>query len=571
VRARPYQEAALEAFRASKEKAGILALATGLGKSFCAARLPGVLDARRTLVLAHREELLGQLREAFARANPAASIGLERAESWALGTEDVIVASTPTLVASGGRRLERLRPDLFDLVILDEAHHGMAPGSVALWQRLGFMDEKKARVPDPPRRLVGLTATPGRTDGESLRDLFGEITFSYSLPDAIRGGWLVPIEAFTVVTDTSLTGVQTRQGEFVSSQLEAAVDTTARNGAVYDAWDRHARGLSTLVFGVTVKHATSLAACFVANGVDARVVHGQLSGEERRAAFSWFKSTPGAVLCNCQLVDEGTDLPGIEAVVMAAPTRSAIRFGQRIGRGTRLAAGAHDIAESVALGKSRCIVLDVTDSMEDAGRRAFGIADLFNLPKRKVLTGKNVLVELAEQEAEAVAEQQALEQERIKTASRSVDLFAAASLAAERLPRWARFSWIAIGDALYLSLPERARLRILEDALGGWRCERWDAVTKAWARLNPQPTSGEHAFLKTLEAAERWVEVNLGDRSRLLLRDAGWRGRAPSEKQLGLARRVGLEVPETATSGELSQMLDAYFAAGGRMPRRKSA
>jgi superfamily II DNA or RNA helicase len=561
---RPYQVAALDAFRASTLPRGLLCLATGLGKTYVAAQLPDVLRARRVLVLAHREELVQQLARDF---EIAGSVGIEKAERFALGTERVIVASTATLVVSP-QRLERLQPDSFDLVIRDEAHHALADSEMKLWRRLGFVDGAGAKTPTPRARLVGLTATPGRSDGEALRDLFDGIVFSMSLPDGIRAGYLVPIRAFTVETTAVLDDVGVRGGEYVLGALADAVDTDARNATVFDACERHAAGLRTLAFGVTVKHAANMAAFFRERGRQAHVVHGEMGADERRQAFAWFASTPGAVLTNCQLVDEGTDLPGIECVVMAAPTRSAIRYAQRVGRGTRVAAGAHDIKASIAAGKSECVVLDVTDSTENVARRAFNIADLFGLPKRKRrLVGEDVLEELDRQEEEERVrdeeERRQHEAQRVRTASRAFDLFAAASDAKEKLPSSSRMMWTFNAGVFSLGLPGKERVRVRDDALGGWWAEHYNGTT--WRQLNQTALVGEQAYQRCVLRVEAWVRDRLTERElAAVMRDARWRSDPPSEKQIEVARKCRIPVPEGTTRGDLSAAIDAFFARARR-------
>ncbi len=559
-RNRPYQDAALEAFRSSTMARGLLCLATGLGKTHVAAQLPRALGAARTLVLAHREELVQQLADAF--AGEGLTVGVEKAERQARGTENVIVASTATLAVSP-KRLERLQPDTFDLVIRDEAHHAMARTEMKLWERLGFIDEAGNKIEKPRARLVGLTATPGRSDGETLREVFDGIVFSMSLPDGIRAGFLVPIRAFTVATTAVLDDVAVRGGEYAVGDLEAAVNIDARNGAIFDACSRHAPTLRTLIFGVTVKHAKDIAAFFNERDRPARTVFGDMDADERREAFAWFASTPGAVLTNCQLVDEGTDVPGIECVVMGAPTKSAIRYAQRVGRGTRLAAGAHDIGESIARGKSECLVLDVTDSTVNTARRAFNINDLFNMPKRaKRLAGQNVLEELDRQaEEEQIEEEKAREAQRVATASRAFDLFGAAAAAKERLPASAKLAWTFSNDMFSLTLPGDRRARVHEDALGGWH---FDMFGKGeWTRVNRAPVIGPDALEKIVAFIERKARDCLTPRElSLVLRDAKWRSRSdpPTDKQLDAARRMRIPVPDGISRAELSDAISARVA-----------
>lgn len=190
---RPYQDEAIAALARSPHRRSLLCLATGLGKTRVAAQLPRALGARRVLVLAHRFELIEQLSSAFIAEGNV--VGIERAEQHARGDERVIVASTATLSASP-ERLERLLERApFDLVIRDEAHHALADSEMRLWTRLGFLDDGGAKTASTHARLIGLTATPGRGDGATLRKLFDGIDYEMGIEAGTRAGWLVPIRA----------------------------------------------------------------------------------------------------------------------------------------------------------------------------------------------------------------------------------------------------------------------------------------------------------------------------------------------------------------------------------------
>lgn len=547
----------------------LLCLATGTGKTFVAAQLPDALDAKRVLVLAHRDELVRQLAADF---SVAGGVGIEKAEEKAHGTERVIVASTATLAVSP-HRLEQLDPDTFDLVIRDEAHHAMSASEVRLWQRLGFLDGHGKKTPTPRARLVGLTATPGRSDGEVLRDLFDGIAYSLSLPDAIRDGWLVPIRAYSIETKTVLDSVTTRGGEYVADDLANTIDVDDRNAAIFDACQRHAPTSRTLIFGVTIKHAASMASFFSARGRPALSVDGTMEMPERRRILKWFAETPSAVLTNCQLIDEGTDVPGIECVANAAPTKSAIRYAQRIGRGTRLARGAHNIQESIALGKSEMILLDITDATGTTSKRAFSVHDLFEMPKRKPLHGA-LAHKVAEQQAAEEKEEETIREARAaETRSTLVALFGAAEQAKTILPPNAAFRWVAAdgigGLQLHLRLPDTSRLRCFEDAVGGWHVEHLDPKVAGamWRRIMPV-AAGAGAAHRAILGAEAFVRGRLPASETWLMMDGKkWQKGKASDKQVALAKKLGIPVPPGTTKGELAAAIDAHFA--GRAARRK--
>jgi superfamily II DNA or RNA helicase len=395
---KPYQDLALQAVANRTVQRGIIAIPTGTGKGYIAGELSKPLQSDRILYLAHRDLLTDQLVTHAERVIGWGNVGLEQANSKAYDHHRAVVASVPTLTAYGCRRLHKFKPERFDAVVCDEFHHGTSNTYLEIWQYFGFLDSKNHKTPNPRIPLIGLTATPSRGDNVGLSNVCDEILYQMSLFEAIRDGWLVPVHAYTVKTGASLDNVKTRMGDFVEHDLADAVDTEQRNAVVFDACQKNAKGLKTLIFCVNVKHSADMAAAFTARGVSAKYIAGCMGDMEKDSILKWFGNTPGAVLTNCQLITEGVDIPSVECVVMAKPTKSKTLYAQCLGRGTRLAKGAWDITESVRLGKDKCILLDITDSIREAGRRAVNVGDIFGLPlPNKELKGVDLNKELTTQ------------------------------------------------------------------------------------------------------------------------------------------------------------------------------
>jgi ATP-dependent helicase IRC3 len=292
-----------------------------------------------------------------------------------------------------------------------------------------------------------------------------------SLFDAIKDGWLVPVFAYTVKTGASLDNVRTRMGEYVEQDLANAVDTEQRNAAVFDACQKNAKGLKTLIFCVNVQHSADMAVMFTAEGVPARYIAGSMSAELRQETLQWFANTPGAVLTNCQLITEGVDIPSVECVVMAKPTKSKTLYAQCLGRGTRLAKGAGEFNDSTRLGKDRCILLDITDSIREAGRRAVNAGDIFGLPlPNKELKGVDLNKELTTQkwamEQAQAGNYKPLNEIALKeqTQAIAIELFA---MPAE-LPG-AGMAWLDYGDSFRLPLAKYGDITIVSDTLDRWQ------------------------------------------------------------------------------------------------------
>lgn len=327
---RPYQSAALEAVLAAWEsgaRAPLVVWPTGAGKTVLFAKIAEAVRPTfgRTLVLAHREELIFQARDKIA-AWTALSTAIEMAESRADGAllgADVVVASVQSLI----RRRTRYTPEAFGLVVVDEAHHAPA---VTYRTLLDYF---------APARRLGVTATPDRLDGQGLKGLFDVAAHVYDMRDAIRDGWLVPIrQKAVVVHDIDLSGVRTVAGDFHEGDLERAVLHDRALHGVAEPLARLIPGRRTLVFGTTVAHAEALADVLRGYcGADAvRCLDGTASRDTRRATLDAFRAGAFPVLCNVMLFTEGFDEPRVDAIAMVRPTKSRALYQQVLGRGTRL-------------------------------------------------------------------------------------------------------------------------------------------------------------------------------------------------------------------------------------------
>ena len=333
LRLRPYQTEAQQAIVDARKRgfrAQLVSLATGLGKSVVIATLPELLELRAgdvTLVIAHRDELIQQLVEKMKAQNPDAIVGVEKSSEVAADDCTIIVATVQTLT---GARLTRFVTKFgrrIALFVIDEAHHAAAPTYRAI------VDKILLKRPDA--MILGFTATPYRGDGERLSEIFPDIVYTMDARAAIDAGYLVPVRSYAVTTDVDLDAVASRAGDFVLGQLAEAVDTDERNLAVLDAYRRLVPGKKTLVFAASVEHARNIAALFKEAGLKAAFASGDTPHAEREAIVDGFRGTTIDVLVNCGLYLEGFDVPSIEAIVNARPTKSTTLYTQVTGRGLR--------------------------------------------------------------------------------------------------------------------------------------------------------------------------------------------------------------------------------------------
>jgi ATP-dependent helicase IRC3 len=548
---KPYQTAALQSVEQRKVQRGIIAIPTGTGKGHIAGELKDSLKTDRILYLAHRKELIRQLTEHVERVMGWGYVGVERECERAGDHCRTVIASVPTLVMNNCRRLQRFSPDKFDAIVCDEAHHSIADSYLSIWRYFGLLNEKNKKTVNPRISLIGLTATPSRGDNVGLSNVYDEILYQMSLFEAIEQGWLVPVFPYTIKTGTSLDNVRTRMGEYVERELAQAVDTEARNEEVFDAYQKNAKGLKALIFCVNVQHSADIAACFSAKGVPAEYISGDMKDEKRDGIFNWFAKTPGAVLTNCQLVTEGVDIPSVECVVMAKPTKSKTLYAQCLGRGTRLAKGAWDFTESVKLGKSGCILLDITDSIRDAGRRAVTVGDIFGAPlPTKPLAGVDMNKEVKTQQR-AVEEARQGNYKPLGTLSGTeaiaVELFAMPA----NLPG-SDMAWLDYGDSFRLPIAKHGDITIESDTLDRWSALFYDKENhRTDSIFKDVPDQA-----KIIQLVENWVKSKCSSSLTLVNKSANWRKLEPTPGQVGLCHKLRIEIPAGASRGDVSMAID---------------
>jgi superfamily II DNA or RNA helicase len=333
LRLRPYQIEAQQAIVEARKRgfrAQLVSLATGLGKTVVIATLPELLELRPsdvTLVVAHRDELIQQLVERMKSQNPDAMVGVEKADESATDDCSIVIATVQTLT---GARLNRFAAKFgrrISLFVIDEAHHAAAPTYRAI------LDKILTKRPDA--LVIGFTATPHRGDGVRLTEIFPDIVYSMDARQAIVGGYLVPVRSYAVATDTNLDEVSSRGGDFVLGQLADAVDNEERNSKVLEAYQTLTPGKKALVFTASVEHARNVAQLFKDAGIKAAFASGDTPQAEREKIVAGFRGSKIDVLVNCGLYLEGFDVPSIQVIINARPTKSTTLYTQVTGRGLR--------------------------------------------------------------------------------------------------------------------------------------------------------------------------------------------------------------------------------------------
>lgn len=326
MKLRPYQKEAEEAVLsqwASGVNRTLLVLPTGCGKTvvFCKITEDQVIAGNRVLIMAHRGELLDQAADKLLKVT-GLRCATEKADETCLGSwYRVVVGSVQTLMRE--KRLEQFPPDFFDTIIVDEAHHCLSDSYLRVLNH--FADAK----------VLGVTATPDRGDMRNLGQYFESLAYEYSLPRAIREGYLSPIKALTLPLTLDLSAVGIQSGDFKAGDLGTALDPYLHS--IADEMLVHCADRKTVVFLPLVATSQKFRDILNEKGFRAAEVNG--SSEDRAQILADFDAGKYNVLCNSMLLTEGWDCPSVDCVVVLRPTKVRSLYCQMVGRGTRLAPG----------------------------------------------------------------------------------------------------------------------------------------------------------------------------------------------------------------------------------------
>jgi superfamily II DNA or RNA helicase len=521
---------------------------TGLGKSVFYAVLAKELGfKKRVLVVADRDELIEQGEAQLKRWNPDETVGVEKAERRTNG-ERFVVASIQSIGRADSNRLDRLNPNEFDALVIDECDLSHAP---SYWKVIEHFDQ------NPDIMRLGLSATINRADGKPMSDIFQEIVAERTLLWGIKEGWLSDISGVRIRTHTDISSVRTQAGDFRPDEYNRAIDTPARNRLVADAWLEHAKWVQTVMFTRGIQHAKNLAQVFQQRGVDARPIWGDDPDRETKLLAHKAKHFP--VLINSDLLIRGYDDWQIACIGMVAGTQSPTKYEQIIGRGSRIPTGIENIKrakeQGIEVAKTSCLVIDYADnttrhSLATLGS-LFGLSDKVDLRGRKI---SDVMAEVEEiqQTKPYVDITNVTDIAKLQAYAEQVDLFKVT--VAPEVIQLSEFLWVKTGQNAYvLLLKDGDHVTVLSDML-----DKWHVV----GQVNGAELRETHGtFEDALKEADYKVQL-LGGKSttrlaqRTLKKDDG----DPSPAQRLAARSFGITIPPGATFGQVRLKLNKTIA-----------
>lgn len=565
----------------SRRQLGVAA--TGLGKTVIFTSL-AEQRGTRTLILAHRDELIAQAAgkvvelwpELGVTANTLAALrssehpALEHGEPVMnpngigivkAAADDVrahvVVASVQTLARPSRmcRLLDAINPEYsllaedvtpFDLVVVDEAHHSAAVSYREILKALG------AGEPGGPL-LLGVTATPDRGDGVGLDDLYDSVAFNYDILWGIRSGFLSDVRGRAVkISGLNIDGIKTTAGDYNAGAAGTALEDAGAPAAIAKAIVKHAKDRRTLVFTPTVATANEVAAECVALGVQAAWVAGETPMDERHETLRRFRDGQLEVLANCAVLTEGFDDPGIGCVVVARPTKSRALYTQMIGRGTR----RHP-------DKDHLLVLDVVGA--SAEHSLVTVPSLFGLGgklRTKARNGVAGIVELADEHA-----RQEVKLGRI--VAKDVELF-------HQLRDAGKIAWLKTHSK---SAPRKRYVRPMP------RNGPNELPTVVLAQMEPNRdvwTAGfewesgvqrpliRRVSMETAQGVAEDAVRKLTPHSALVASDAEWRTRPPSARLAAVARKWHVTITPDMTAGQVSDEINTRAAKATARKREKA-
>ncbi|EIE87437.1 hypothetical protein RO3G_12148 [Rhizopus delemar RA 99-880] len=473
-----------------------------------------------SLPVAHRQELLNQAYNQIKRYNPNLIVEIDQGKRVAdYDNADVIIASVPTLGRNNSKRIENLDPTLFKAILIDEAHHAVADSYLNI---LNYFNS--------PHLLVwGCSATVRRHDGLSLSDVFDKITFHIDFLDLIERGYLSPMKVTTVKTSVDLSHVRHSGADFALTQLSQAVNTSVRNEVIVSSWRKYAAETgrqSTLAFAVDIQHTQDLCNAFRQQGIQADFI--------------------------TTILTEGTDIPSIDCILMARPTRSATLFQQMFGRGLRLHQEKKD-----------CLIIDFVDNFKRSGTAGLvTIPTLLGLSMDESLSDENILALEKKVEKETKEDQEKQEDDDSLVKLRITEYDSLQELMTDLSTRVeikdaSKNSWVHIGDdKCVLHVLSKGYLILEHSHEGIWQGYFKYEHNQFYAKPHRIPLQSDH-LADAIRAADTWVQKKFssGYIFRQLARTAPFRKMPMSEAQRQAIEKHKLDVPPTLSKGQAMDLL----------------
>ena len=305
----------------------LVTLFTGAGKTIIFSEIANkyIKSGKKVLILAHREELLDQAADKMMKFH-GVDFTLIKAGKEYDESKMFQIGSVQSLCKED--RLSKFDKDYYGLIIVDEAHHCMADTYQVIFKHF-----KSAKI-------LGVTATPNRSDGKKLAKFFETTAYEYKMEDGIKDGWLSSVIMRTGNVNIDLSKVRTVAGDFIINELDDAITREFNKISKYiKSKLEHRKRI--LIFTPRIASAEVLAEVLKRDGLNAEFVSG--ASKNRKEITEKFKSGDIRIICNSMLYTEGFDCPEVDCIINLRPTQSKGLFTQMLGRGTRICDGKENV------------------------------------------------------------------------------------------------------------------------------------------------------------------------------------------------------------------------------------
>jgi len=520
---------------------------TGAGKTveiLAFARATTLRWGWRALVIEPTKGLVRQTKKRADGFIPEIKSGMIADGICEMAGVDLVISTAASLHK---KRLAKIDSETFDLIVIDEAHHGSADSYRTILNHFS-----------PATLMIGFTATYIRGDGVSVAsaEYFSSVVVYHTIGQLTQSGYLVPAKGFYKHTGLTLENVPIRRGNFDERKLAHAVNTPERNKMAVDAWREWASDRSTVVFCVNINHAKDMAEVFRENGISAAAVWGDMDDDEYRRIMDDYEARRLLVLVNCRLLCEGWDAAWTSAVLIARPATecgAAVLGPQMIGRGLRL----HEASL-----KKDAVIIELMDerilsSVATSAARKTDIASLlatgYGISRKEVESGNAFLHEKARRNR---VEKGWHERSKLYESLRSVEAVMKTFDIIERVSRVSRYAWIPLGiNSYYMGLSDGDFIEVVAETDSYFEIR---AVVESELKF----IGAGPSWTEAIALADSWLACN-GVDGGFTRRDRGWREKHAKEAQVNLAHKLTglpIEFLRSLKRGQVSDLITSARA-----------
>lgn len=543
---RHYQQETIDRIIDNHDKninANLCVLATGLGKTVIATEFHKQYKPKEpTLFIVDRIELAYQAKESFEHSDPSLSIGIEMNKHHASQDDDVVIACVHTIGRRGSYRIGKFEPDHFQKIIVDEAHLSVSDIYVRV---LNYLEVGPDNF-NPNKILMGLTATPMRSDSLSLGYVYDDIPVNFDIRFGIKAGYLTDIALLPVSTNIDISEVHATQTDFDTEELDKAINIQKRNAIIVKSYLKFSKGEPCLIYCNSVDHAYAIEKMFNNRGIPAKCIEAHTNPKDRAQAIKNYKKGDVKVLTNYGTLTLGFNAPETSTIILGRPIRSEGLLRQVVGRGIR--PSEYSFVNYINTAKGRreaidvspkpyCKVIDIHDNLGD--HDIASVPSMFGLnPKFKTDTKPKKFFEEVVEPLEEIRDERKLDitdvtnLEEVELLVQKKDLKITSLKTPQEISQHSQRDWSKVGDDKYQIIypKERKTLLVTKNVLDRWEVYEQSATSENAKKLNEFYDLSSAIQLGD-KYADRYYDTDLAT-------EADWKKGGVTEPQFRLLKKL---------------------------------